>query len=205
MPHMSIEKVVSAWVDHNQRGKKLDHAHTDNIGFTRRILRSYGTPIACYHTGPTHRIFALFREFEMRGQAAHRHASMAYFKVGVPRIRVANVNIEDSMKVHEDNLVQMYADFSTKEENCVRSFRVGEGQLTDGWRSMLANAHEEIADYVRVAGIDACPPELEGRMEHVLYERMKRWDAWMEPKMVARRERAAARKLAHDLLLGRPS
>ena len=205
MAHWTNEKVVAAWVDRNQRGMKGDHGHTDNISFTGRVLSSFGCPIACFHTGPTSRMYVLFsKETERRksGWRISNHGTLAYSNVGVPKFRVTDININDEIAIHENNLLQMYADFKQHEDDCIRHFRVEEGRMPIGYKAELTNMHADIRHYIDVAGIDSCPPSLETRLDHVQYQRMKRWDNWMEPRKVAKRERAAARKLAKEMLLG---
>jgi hypothetical protein len=126
---------------------------------------------------------------------AVRHTSCQSFTV-------PHINIDNRMAVHEANLLHMYADFSRLEDRCIGGFREYEGKLSNFQEGRLRAEHKRIVDYVTLAGIDSEPPGIEGRLEHVRYERMKRYWQYMDPKQVAKRERAAARKLARQALLG---
>jgi hypothetical protein len=203
MAHWTNDRVLRAWVDHNQRGAERASARTHHFMFRGPILFSYGDPLACYHTGPTARLFVLLPRQRIKAGAGwgnRSHWAEAYSAVGTPKFRVANINIEGSPKVHEANLLQMYADFKQAEDELIGNFKKWEGRVSDTEVWSLRQDHESISHYIACAGIDSEPPDIEQRIEHVRYERMKRWYQYMDPKMVAKRERAAARKLARELL-----
>jgi hypothetical protein len=181
------------------------------LEFDKQVLRSYRTPIACYHPprfySNKNGYLLLLNQAEttpwgtMSGHLAKASFASTWDKFRVPHVGTAFGVPCDSARAgaHEGNGKWLVDGLHNLADGCIKQFKVREG---DEWGSMpkcmqwLANHYSEIERYMAVTGAEFELPPLDEVVSRVAEEREKLWVKWMNPKAVVRRERAAARKAA---------
>lgn len=192
---MRNDEVVRRWRHHNEENHIRSHAggNSNSVTFIGATLYSYRTPIARYHDGY---VLVSSRKF---GVTMARHVRMA--ERGVMRyvtFRVPNVEFPS-----DENTIELHHNLTQAAKDAVRLFkhRSDNGSLPNYLADRIIEAHRLASDYEQlVLKSESAVERLDAIMEQVVFLRCKKWDVYMQPKAVERRERQQARRLAREAL-----
>jgi len=197
---LTNDDVIARWVEHNEdQTYRRNMVGSGSITFNDRVLYSYRTPIARYNKGKQYVLFAVNRW----GVTTQRHINTARRYVEYVNFVVPDVMDDDITGNHEYLLQQLLhrINYATK----AFKHRESEGAGIPYYlRDPIVAAHHDYCKYVHLA-LDITEPGVDPLMkviEQVTEAREKKWTAFNDPKAVEKRERAAARRMAQQALLG---
>jgi hypothetical protein len=199
----SIADVIQAWREYNEEdctGKNA--ASAGSVSFNRQVLYSYHMPIACYHLSPiAYRDGFVLVSSRSPSITTSRHISnarreSAWRKFSVPDIGVIGGYPMGSLTtIHDANIAFMLGRMDATAKQAIGCYK--QRDSSNQWLiNSIADQHANLAEYVYLAAAGVELPDLDDILRGVHEERERLWVQWSDPKAVARRERAAARREA---------
>jgi hypothetical protein len=208
----TIADIVTLWRGYNELGINApNHGKSGYLEFDKQVLKSYRTPIACYHpprfaSNKNGYVLLLNQAENTPWGTMSNHLGKASRAVTWEKLRVPHVGTAWGLPgssalagAHEGNGKWFVDRLHTLADGCIKQFRVRDDHE---WGSMskvmqwIAHSYSEIERYMAVTGAEIELPPLDEIISRVAEEREKLWVKWLDPKAVVRRERAAARKAA---------
>jgi len=205
----TVREVAKRWRDYNEEGGKHWHSKTGYLEFEYQVIRSYRTPIACYHMPRVSgKGFVLIYSVHLNspwGTFAH-HVGTAARTVTWEKFYVPNIGTLGGMAspsalkdAHALNIKWMLESIESMASAGIKQFKQ---RGYDGYGSMpqitswIMQKLADIENYMAATGAEHELPEPHDIFKRMADEREKLWVKWIDPKAVARRERAHARREA---------
>jgi hypothetical protein len=189
--------VVMRWAHHNEDGRYKTSGRSKSLSYNGPVLYSYNTPIARYYKD-----FVLVTTHKYGVTTAH-HITIGARMTAYPTFYVPNLDDR-----HDDNADHLHGVLLDEVSRMIRYFKNRSEHMDDGvphyMYDGIKNNHATVMDYVKrtKAKLHLEVPPLDDLLAFVTDERNKRWGKYMDPKEVAKRERAKARNMAKLALLG---
>jgi hypothetical protein len=190
---MSISNDTAArrWALHNEKKEKKTDGRGSTVSYDGPVLYSYRTAIARYHDK------AVLVSSHNYGPTTSHHAVMARRFAGLPVFTVPDI----SGSKHQENIEHLRTELTDTMDRAVRYYK-----NRDGWESWLMHsitaAHEHVMDYCKAFAVKPAVKvkPLDTILREVVADRDAKWAAWIDPKAIEKRERAAARREAKQAL-----
>lgn len=193
------EGVGPAWAKYNESGVGNCMKRGKRVSFEGPWFYSYGTTVASYHTGPGGNKFVLISSNRW-SVSTTSHQSHAARSANVPVFHVPYIS--SGKDTHDMNMDCLIRDFMNVEVKRAKAgWKPGEWRYPEErCESALRKEWGELARYKRLSGSTVELPNIENLIVEVAAERQRRRDEFYDPKAVARRARASARKEARKAL-----
>jgi hypothetical protein len=217
MGGVTIEGIVDLWRNYNELDlDKPNYRRSGHLEFSRQVLVSYNIPIACYHQprwGKSRYVLILSEPVNSPWNTVVRHKNIALRTVNCTRFLVPSVGASGRYaspsaleQAHADNLKWFAKAINGLADAAIKEFRhhPDEGQ----WGSLsrvqnwVLDKYSEAGRYMDITGAEFELPPRDKVMQRIAEERERLWVQWSDPKAVARRERALARREAVKALIG---
>jgi hypothetical protein len=205
----SIYELGVNWRDHNMGGYSRPNRKKGNVSYEGPTLYSRTTPVARFHTSSIRQKYILIQS--RRYSISTDQQISKCIRYDIPAFRVPNIgatggwSAEISWSVpelmHKANLEYLVSVVEAFEHEAIKGYRSGSYPFSDSyWHKRLIELCEVVHKYEFMSGVKA---ELEGishigqRIEKARAAKLAVYDS---PINVAKRERAAARRLAKKAL-----
>jgi hypothetical protein len=220
MARLNNAEAVHNWASYNEgRYTKKDRGGSNSIRYEGPILFSYRTPVARYW-GDGKSGYVLFTNTKFGVTTTH-HMNMAKRAVNgakYPCFEVPHINQPNE----QDNIDKLVNDVVEAERTAIKYYKNrsdydtsvfdrnrtdhvnGLGKMPHWFAGAIANAYHRAETFSALAKVKPTfkLKSLERELEEVIKLRDEQWVIFMDPKAVARRERAAARREAKIALFG---
>jgi hypothetical protein len=192
-------KMAGRWAAHNEgreypayEGRKpRSHGYNTNVGYGDACFISYSTVVAEYHAMPRGKVVLITTA--KWSNTTQRHIASARRHVTVPIFYVP----EHQHPLHVRNIDYMRQAVHEAAADYVKRWKAQWGAASEGtWRYQLRATAERFNQYVKAMDIDEPAFRVEELIGEVEQARGVKRAAYEDPKAVAKRKRARARKLA---------
>jgi hypothetical protein len=184
-------QVAMRWALHNEGRLSFPNCRSASMRYIGPILYSYHTPIAVYHAD-----YVLVTSLKYSITTANHIRMARRFAAGFEVFEVPYVE----GTYHDGNADHLHNLLLEKADGWVKWFknRANNTHMHDA----IAGAHTTLSDYIKRTGAKTAMPvlPLEEVIDDMVRRRDAKWDKFMDPKAVMRRERAAARRDAKRAL-----
>lgn len=193
--------VGPAWAAYNEKGVGRGSKRSARVSFEGRVIYSYSTAIACYHTSASGEKYVLMSSNHW-SRSTSSHMSHAGGSARVPVFRVRHIGLHgEGGDMHNLNLEILIAGFMEAVAQAENAWK-GSNWWTsdDNWHDWLGGRHSPLVEYKRLTGATLELPDLHRTIGQVDAERQRRRAEFFAPKAVERRERQKARREAMKAL-----
>jgi hypothetical protein len=196
----TTQEVAYRWALHNEQRKMNTgkapkcRGRYGNTSYEGRDYFSYSTRVAAYHEGK-HGLYVVFATKHW-SLTTNRHIKHAKYWIDVPIFEVPCLSGTE-------------VDINLNVEYLCRQLRVFQIDAIEKWKTWaysdanvthkLLQLYMTLMNYCAVTGVAHDMPPLEEMQEHIFAERNRRKNIFHDPKAVAKRERARARRLANAI------
>lgn len=204
----STHDLGKAWVAHNTGEYPRDQREKGNVRYHAGILYSRSTPVARFHTMPgtagRKYVLAQSKSYSPSTSRQIGRCTSPCHHAGVPVFHVPNIGAQggwsnepglSTPELHAANFAHMLAEYKEWIEKIVRRWQSNSGYT---WGiDHLNRLHHHMVHYATVTGTSSVTLLPLDQTTADIYRRMAaRFTAYNDPKAVAKRERAYARKMA---------
>jgi len=191
---MSNHNVATRWVGHNtgRAGKHRDHAQGSSMHFQGPCIYSYRTAIGRFYDK-----YVLLR-LNAWGVTTARHINIAAGRAyGVkPVFHVPSIGFNEEIN-HKENVEYLQRELRNDQTLAVRHFKNSSDGSMPYWESdRVRRTYGELAHYCQLNSLPMEVDTLDDILASINELRHAKWLSYHDPKAVAKRERAQARRQA---------
>jgi len=213
MSRPTRDDVITRWRRYNEEAGVINHLRSGYLDFTYQVLKSYNNvPIACYHpprfaSNKNGYVLILYDTPATPWATLSQHKRMAARAVTFDKFFVPHIGTHGGLRspealkeAHELNGKWLVYQLNELADASIKQFRMHDDR--GQWGSMsrviewVRQQYTAIEHYKATTGAEFDTPLSDVVIRRIIGEREKNWLRWSDPKAVAQRARALARREA---------